>query len=114
MSKFKELNSYERDIIGKWLNSFKKSTTIYLILTALRSKEMWSKELDEYMNEKVGSIISIDERSLYRALRRLNDIDLVTFQEVDADKTGANRKVYSLTESGRRLQVEMDKVYKSL
>ena len=50
-----------------------------------------------------GGTITADTRSLYRALRRLADVGLVQDVERPAERTGADRKYFSLTESGERV-----------
>lgn len=69
-----------------------------LILTALKNKPMWSKELETWLSRVAGW--ELNERSLHRSLKRMADLGLITYKELGVPKTGANRKVYEVTKLG--------------
>ena len=102
-------NTYEGNIFKKWLNIYKKSAIFFWVLYFLKKKPAYSKEILSFLS-KLG--LGIDKNSLYRALRRLEYLDLVEFIKVPGKNTGAERKVYKLTLSGKKVLRMMKNVRK--
>lgn len=84
-----------------WVENHKKSALSYLILKALSTKSMWSKDIETWVKNKSGWDIS--ERGLYRVLSRMQKQGSIEFSSISAERTGADRKVYSLTPEGTAL-----------
>lgn len=84
-----------------WTEMHKKSALSYIILTALTKQPMWSKELEHFVVETTGW--SISERALYRVLNRMQKQGSIDFSAEAAERTGAERKVYSLSPEGKVL-----------
>ncbi|MBP6880292.1 helix-turn-helix transcriptional regulator [Candidatus Saccharibacteria bacterium] len=95
-----EEEEYLSELVISWQQNYKKSLTTLLLLMAVKEKQLWSKEIIlKIDNISVGKI-EIDEKSLYRALRRLEKLELVKHTTKKAEKTGAKRKFYKTTELG--------------
>jgi DNA-binding PadR family transcriptional regulator len=52
--------------------------------------------------EQTEGKLSYDEQSIYRALRKFDDLELLDFEMRDGNR-GPQRKYYSLTENGKKL-----------
>jgi len=87
--------------VYSWTEMHKKSAISFLVLNALASKTMWSKDLEEWIRTTTGWNIS--ERSLYRVLRRMQKQGSIHFVAESVARTGAERKVYATTPEGRAL-----------
>lgn len=95
------------ELTYSWLEMHKKSALTYLVLRACANNSLWSKELEGWINEKTGW--SIHDRALYRMLRRLEHQGLISHRRESALRTGADRKVYSITREGSAILKIMDK-----
>lgn len=98
-----DLDGFEQAIVDQWSEIHKRSAVAYLIMLGLKHRPSWSAELLQFIDDATGGHWGVDERSLYRALRRLEKTELVTHGEVAAAGTGAKRKVFQLTASGLRV-----------
>lgn len=94
-----EADDYLEEIVEQWTEVHKKSMVTLLILVSLKQKSMWAKEIEQWCCEVSGW--EITERGLHRTLKRMHNLGLIEYKEVDAPKTGIKRKVYSLTELGK-------------
>lgn len=88
-----------------WIENHKKSAISYLILKALSTKSMWSKEIENWLKQISGWDIS--ERGLYRVISRMQKQGNIEFTSIPAKRTGADRKVYSLTPQGVALMISI-------
>ena len=88
--------------IDSWVETYKKAmlTPIVLALVA-RSQPTVISDLTEDITALTGW--QITERGLYRTVRRLQDSGLLSSTSGDAPRTGAKRKVISLTALGEQL-----------
>lgn len=84
-----------------WVENHKKSALSYLILEALSTRSMWSKDIEKWVTSKSGWDIS--ERGFYRVLSRMQKQGSIEYAVVSAERTGADRKEYSLTPEGSAL-----------
>jgi len=89
------------ELAYSWLEMHKKSALTYLVLTAISEHELWAKDLEAWIDEKSGW--SIHERALYRILQRLEIQGVIVHKAEAAQRTGANRKVYTVTSEGKAL-----------
>jgi DNA-binding PadR family transcriptional regulator len=85
--------------VDSWVETYKKSmlTPIALSLVA----EHQPAEIST-IAEAVAAATGwqVTERGLYRTIKRLQDSDLLQSEAVDAPRTGAKRKLLSLTPLG--------------
>lgn len=93
------------ELVHSWLEVHKKSALSYLILRLLKAEKLWSKDIEMRLRELTGW--KLTEKSLYRTLRRMKQQGTIEFESVEAERTGATRKVYSLTPEGEEVLKQM-------
>ena len=98
-----DLTDFETVYVAKWVETHKRAALVYLLLAGLEDSPKWSGELTTYIDKATEGAWTVDERSLYRALRRLQNQGLVDHTRQRSDGPGASRKVYSITASGIRI-----------
>lgn len=98
-----ELSAYERTVLASWTDTHKKSALMLFILLSLTRRPSWSNEIHNFITNLTGGVLTVDEQSLHRALRRVESLNLITHSDQVAPGTGAKRKIYALTESGERV-----------
>jgi DNA-binding PadR family transcriptional regulator len=98
-----EIEEYLDELSLSWWQNYKKSISSYIILSTLEERDLWSKQIHARIFEMTKSKLSLDDKSLHRAMRRLESQGLVSHSNDRGNKTGAKRKIYSVTESGRTL-----------
>lgn len=93
------LSKYEQKLLDGWEDVYKKSQLTLWILLALKNgpKQMTSIKL--YIEQATAHVLSVDDKSMYRALRRFKDADLVTYRTTPSLK-GPDLKIYSLSHTG--------------
>jgi PadR family transcriptional regulator, regulatory protein PadR len=95
--------NYITVLLAGWEETYKKGMLSFWILDqlAIGPKHMAeiSASLDHYSK---GAKINVDDKSMYRALRRLADADVITHKLVPS-KSGPDLKVYTLTSTGQEL-----------
>jgi DNA-binding PadR family transcriptional regulator len=107
-----ELSKQEQQLFNGWKQVFMKSMSTFWILFSLKFKPRKVEEMEEFMASYSQQNFQIDRMSLYRALRKLYESGLVTY-EYKHNPSGPNWKVYSLTNRGKNLLQEfIDKFLK--
>lgn len=99
------LSGYELTLLAGWEDVFKKSQLTLWLLLALKDSEKHTTQIEQFIHEATDGSIVADTQSMYRALRRLADANMVAYHQVPSDK-GPERKVYQLTECGSRVLQE--------
>lgn len=87
--------------VYSWTEMYKKSAISFLVLAALATKNMWSKDIGGWIRQTSGWEMS--ERSLYRVLRRMEKQGSIEFTTEPVARTGAERKVFALTSEGEAI-----------
>ena len=77
------------------------STTSTLVLSVLNTSPAHGYEIIRRVNELSNGVFMWQEGTLYPALHKLEDRELIEGQWVDAEN-GKTRRVYSLTENGKQ------------
>lgn len=77
-----------------------RGNTDMIILAQLMRKESYGYEINKKIQEKSNKKFELKEATLYGAFRRLEEAGHVSFYWGD-EKTGARRRYYSITNSGR-------------
>ena len=97
------LEQFEQNILSTWEEVYKKGQlTLWLLLALKKSpKDMYNTKA--FILESTNNSLTVDDMSMYRALRRLVQMKLIDFNEQDSPKGGPNRKVYELTGAGTRV-----------
>jgi DNA-binding PadR family transcriptional regulator len=96
------LDDYEKKLLEGWEEVFKKGQLTLWIMLALKDGPKHMAEIKHFIHEATNGTLTADDKSLYRALRRYYDTDLVDFG-TEPGKGGPDLKVYSLTVVGRKV-----------
>lgn len=83
-----------------------RGNTDMIILAQLMHRESYGYEINKKIQEKSGKRFELKEATLYGAFRRLEEAGYVSFYWGD-EKTGARRRYYSITASGREAYFKM-------
>jgi DNA-binding PadR family transcriptional regulator len=102
------LDDYERKLLEGWEEVFKRGQLTLWIMLALKDGPKHMAEIKQFISEATKGTLSADDKSLYRALRRYYDTELVDFSN-EPGRGGPELKVYSLTEVGRNVLAEFTK-----
>jgi DNA-binding PadR family transcriptional regulator len=89
-------------LLDQWESVYKKGLLTFWVLLLLHERSSYVFEMGEQLEELSQGSISVDEKSLYRALRRFEAMGVVesTWQPSDV---GPRRRYYALTELGTAL-----------
>lgn len=98
----KPLDDYEQKLLDGWEDVYKKGQLTLWIMLALKAGPKHMAEIKEFICRATNDTLSADDKSLYRALRRYYDVELIEFT-MEAGEGGPDRKVYGLTETGERV-----------
>ena len=90
------------DLLLQWEGVYKKGLLTFWVLLLLRDRPMYALEIGQELGEVSHDTMSVDERSLYRALRRFEWAGFVS-SEWEPSDIGPRRRYYSLTSLGDRL-----------
>lgn len=96
------MDNYEKQLLDGWEDAFKKGQLTLWIMLALKDGPKHMAEIKKFIEQATKGILSADDKSMYRALRRYYDVELVDFIQ-EPGKGGPDRKVYSLTPLGRKV-----------
>lgn len=101
----------KEEFILKWKSQVKKGTLSFIVLKALRDKELYGYELIEHIKTKTQ--IEIAEGTLYPLMNRLKKAELATSNWIE-QKSGIPRKYYQLTEEGKETLAAMEEYWVEL
>lgn len=90
------------ELLSSWEETYKKGQLTLWIFLALREDKKYVNEIKEFVETQSKGIISCEEQSLYRALRKYEHIDVLTYELRKGNK-GPERKYYYLTDLGQEL-----------
>ena len=92
-------------LLDQWESVYKKGLLTFWVLLLLHERSSYVFEMGEQLEELSQGSISVDEKSLYRALRRFEAMGVVesTWQPSDV---GPRRRYYALTDLGTALLQE--------
>ena len=93
---------YENTLLDGWEDVFKKSQLTLWLLLALKDEKKHTAAISSFIEKNTQGTITADTQSMYRALRRLSDGDVVSYIQEPSNK-GPDRKIYMLTDLGGRL-----------
>lgn len=94
---------YEDRLLATWETVYKKGQLTLWVLLALQTKAMHMGEIKTFIENRTLGTLSADDKSMYRALRRFHQMDLVVYRDEPSNRGGPDRKVYSLTDTGQRV-----------
>lgn len=97
-----ELNSYEQKLLEGWEDVHKKGQLTVWTMLALKEGPKHMADIKDFILKTTHGVLSADDQSMYRALRRYNDAELITFIS-EPGEGGPDRKVYELTKIGKNV-----------
>ncbi len=97
-----ELNNYEQGLLSGWEDVFKKGQLTIWIMLSLKDGPKHMTEIKKFIEKATKGALTADDQSMYRALRRYNDAELIDFTNQPGDG-GPERKIYQLTETGSKV-----------
>lgn len=97
-----KLSTYEQRLLEGWEEVFKKGQLTLWIMLALKDGEKHMAEIKQFIAVVTDGNLTADDQSMYRALRRYYDAELVEYGTEPGDG-GPERKVYRLTPIGSRV-----------
>ncbi|KAA3637342.1 MAG: PadR family transcriptional regulator [Calditrichaeota bacterium] len=94
--------NYIKQLLTTWEETYKKGQLTLWLLVALRDTPRYMTEVRDFIKTKSNGNITCEEQSVYRALRKFYDLEIVDF-ELREGNNGPSRKYYFLTEIGEEL-----------
>lgn len=94
--------SYEDKVLQAWEEVYKKGQLTLWIFLALRDSAKYVEEIQTWIKRQTNGIFDVEEQSLYRALRKFHDLEIVDFEEREGNR-GPQRKYYRLTPLGQNV-----------
>jgi len=96
MSESKEI---KQTLLLGWEEVYKKSQLTLWILLALREGEKSMGDIKIFIKQRAMDTIDADDKSMYRALRRFDEADLIKFT-LSSNPAGPDIKLWTLTQVG--------------
>jgi PadR family transcriptional regulator PadR len=103
MSSSSDLDEYELALLESWEQVYRRGLLTMWLLLAVSKGPRYAAEITKFVNTHTHGTMKCDERSLYRAMRRLSELEMVEDDKRPGERTGAARKYYMLTETGRKV-----------
>jgi PadR family transcriptional regulator, regulatory protein PadR len=103
MNSSADLDEYEQQLLSGWEEIYKRGLLTMWLLLAVRDQARYPAEIAEFIDTMSQGTMAADPRSLYRAMRRLNDLELVEPSDQRGRRTGADRRYYRITRTGHRV-----------
>jgi DNA-binding PadR family transcriptional regulator len=90
---------YRDELLSAWEDTYKKGQLTLWIFLALKQGQKYVSEIKQFVEEKTQGTLSCEEQSLYRTLRKYQDLEMVDYK-TGPGEGGPERKYYFLTELG--------------
>jgi DNA-binding PadR family transcriptional regulator len=92
-------------LLFKWEGVYKKGLLSFWILLLLDERPSYAYEMAGEIRRISQGTISVDEKSLYRALNRFEKTGILVSEQRKSD-IGPDRRYYALSDAGRELLVK--------
>ena len=99
----KQLSKYESKLLTGWEDVYKQGQLTLWIMLALKDGAKYMAEIKDFISKVTHGNFAADDKSMYRSLRRYHDAELIDFTESPSPGGGPDRKVYHLTETGKKV-----------
>ena len=99
------LNKQEQELLDSWEEVYKRGQLTLWIMLSLQHSPKHMADIKTFIETETKGVVTADDQSMYRALRRYHQTELVTFVN-EPVANGPDRKVYSLTDTGARILQE--------
>ena len=90
------------DLLNAWEETYKKGQLTFWIFLALKESNKCVEDIKEFVEKMSEGTMSCEEQSLYRTLRKFQNLEIVEYECIRVSK-GPDRKYYHLTETGNEL-----------
>ena len=101
----KQDKKYKAELLTTWESTYKKGQLTFWLMLALRDEPRYISDIKEFITAHTAGTITCEDQSVYRALRKFYDLEIVDYELRDGNK-GPERKYYSLTSIGQDLLSE--------
>ena len=90
------------ELLSQWEEVYKKGLLSFWILLLLHQEEMYAYEMTAVIAEMSQGTVVVDEKSIYRALKRFEDNEIIQSSLRKSD-VGPPRRYFRLTSLGQSL-----------
>ncbi|MCC6602571.1 MAG: helix-turn-helix transcriptional regulator [Anaerolineae bacterium] len=90
------------ELLAQWEDSYKKGLLSFWILLLLHQEERYAYEMTAVIAEMSQGTVVVDEKSVYRALKRFEDNQIIQSSLRKSD-VGPPRRYFRLTKLGETL-----------
>ena len=90
------------ELLSQWEEVYKKGLLSFWILLLLHGEEMYAYEMTAVIAEMSQGTVVVDEKSVYRALKRFEDNEIIQSNLRKSD-VGPPRRYFRLTTLGEAL-----------
>ncbi len=97
-----KLSDYEQTLLEGWEDVYKKGQLTLWVLLALHEGPKHMSQIKEFIAISTNDTQTADDQSMYRALRRYDDAELVQYETVKSSN-GPDLKIYSITQTGHKV-----------
>ncbi|MAT39239.1 MAG: hypothetical protein CL946_06515 [Ectothiorhodospiraceae bacterium] len=97
--------AYKKRLLSTWEETYKKGQLTFYMFLALRERPRYVGEIREFIIKITKGVIAPEEQSLYRALRKYYDLEMVGYTLAEGNR-GPERKTYHLTKLGQDILAE--------
>ncbi len=97
-----KLTKYEQALLDGWEAIYKMGQLSLWVMLALKHGAKHMAQIKSFIHEACEGALTVDDKSIYRALRRYHKAELVRF-DTQPNPSGPDLKVYSLTKTGERV-----------
>lgn len=87
------------DLIEALESAYKKGHLTFWVLLSVRDTARYSEEISSFIEVESKGYIKPEIMSLYRTLRKLEELNLVSYKNVPSD-LGPEKKYFSITGEG--------------
>lgn len=89
-------------LLSSWEETYKKGQLTLWIFLSLKENKKYVGEIKNFVEEKSKSTMTCEEQSLYRVLRKFEQVGVLS-HELRKGNKGPERKYYYLTDLGQEL-----------
>ena len=86
-------------LLAGWEEVYKKSQLTLWMLLALKDGPKSMADIKTFIDDRTAGHIGADDKSMYRALRRFDEADLITSTTAPSS-SGPDIKIWRLTDTG--------------
>jgi DNA-binding PadR family transcriptional regulator len=90
------------NLLLQWEETYKKGLLSFWLMLLVHKRPTYAYEMREAIVSMSQGTILVDEKSIYRALKRFEETGLISSEKRPSD-IGPPRRYFSLTETGEQL-----------